>query len=217
MQLTAFEESIAVRVPQAPPQAVLDALRNALATFCRFSTAWRSKLGSTTLIAEKASYDLAGKAEAPICALISVRIKATQAPVLPRSEEEMDATTPGWRLATGRLPTRYLAPDRPDAIRLYPIPTEESANDSLEVEAALYPGALTMEIPDWIGTMYRKEIVEGACGELWSMRGKPWTDLAAAKQAEADLLAAARKARVRMEKSNTRAPTTARFTSFDEL
>lgn len=217
MLLDDFQTSISLQVPDAPPQLIQDCLRKALATFCKLSTAWRQNLGSVLLIADKATYDLSGKADAPICAITSVRITSTQAPVTSTTEEHMDLNFPGWRLAKGKTPLRYLAPDAPDQMRLYPLPDTEAVGGSVDVQVACYPGTDTTEIPDALGQMFFDAIVAGAAGVLQGLPKKPWTDISMSRQADSDLRAAARDARVRIEKSNTRSKVTAITTSFDDL
>lgn len=215
MLLTDLEDSVALRIPLASPPLIQDAIREAVGVFCKQSTAWRRRYSSTRIVAAKADYDVSNLADAPVCAITDMRVKSTQAEIRSVTEAEMNRNHPGWQLATGKTIKRYLAPQRPDLIRLYPIP--DTTDDFLDIELAMYPSANTTEIPDWIGEMYRDELVAGSCGVLYGLAGQPWSNAKAANAAEDRLIAIARNARVRVEKSHTRTPTFVQTTSFDEL
>jgi len=206
-------DDVAQRVP-ATPQLIESAVNTALGRFLRDSTAWRFR---TTFKADasKTEYDLSALTDSGlICAITELRQPGASEPIGATTVRDLDRRVPAWRLAMGREPRAYIAPHEPHLMRLYPILTEQV---ELEVELALYCTPLTVEIPDWIGEMYRNELVEGSCGVLYRLPKKPWTDMALSKDCDAMIDNAARAARARIDKSHTRAIVTAKFTSFDDL
>ncbi len=215
MLFSDLEGRIALRAPQAALPLIRDAIRESVSDFCRWSTAWRQRYSTVAIIANKANYEISYLAEAPVCAVTDMRVKTTQAEITSATEAELNRTVPGWQLATGQTIKRYLAPERPDLIRLYPIP--EVTGDHLDIQVAMYPGPETAEIPDWLGLMFFDDLVAGAVGVLLGMRGQPWANAGVADESKDALRAAAARARIKVEKSHTRTPVRAQFTSFDDL
>jgi hypothetical protein len=206
-------DDVAQRVP-ATPQLIENAVTIALGRFLRGSTAWRLR-ATFTAEAGKAEFDLSALTDdGLIFTAIEMRVVGAADPIGATTVRDLDRRVPAWRNATAREPVAFVAPHEPHLVRFYPVPDEDV---EIEVELALYCSQASTEIPDWIGEMYRQELVEGACGVLYRIHNKPWTDLKLSKDCEGVIDDATRAARNRMDKSHTRAIVTANFTSFDEL
>lgn len=213
MQIESLYDEVAQRVGATPP-LIASAVNTALGRFLRDSTAWRERTTFKTKPG-KAEYDLGDIVEAGlICAITGMNVQGRSEPINPVTARDLDRRVPGWRLATGGEPRAFVAPLQPHIVRLYPVPTEQLV---IDVELALYCAPATLEVPDWIGEMYRNELVEGACGVLYRIPKKPWTDVALSKDCDQLIDDAARAARARIEKSHTRAIVTVKTTPFDEL
>lgn len=206
---------VALRVPTVPIQLMESAARRALARFCRESTVWRERFTGLRLVADRAEYDLRELSDNPVCAITDVRLSSSQVPILPTNEQYLASAKPDWMAHRAREPRNYVAPNGPAQLRLYPVPNESGL--TLDVQLAFFPGVSTSAIPDWIGEMYLDDLVDGTCGALYALPGKEWSSRAEAELAEQRLLDAARSARARVEKSNTRGIVTLVTTSFDAL
>lgn len=215
MDLDELYADVAARVVDAPKLLVESSVRTALSKFFRASLLWRQRFAVTALVPGQAEYDLRGLAAHPICAITNMRTLNQQAAVYPEVESKMNAISQTWRIEQGAQPLRYLCPTDPGVVRLWPIPT--LAGDTLEVELALYPGRDTDAVPDWIGELYFDDFVQGACGVLYRLPRRVWTNLADAAEADAVLHRAMLNAQARAAKSNTRAITMARTSGFELL
>ncbi|WP_418131468.1 hypothetical protein [Variovorax sp. 278MFTsu5.1] len=213
MLIESLYDEVAQRVP-ATPQLIASAVNTALGRFLRDSTAWRVNAKFKTKPG-KFEYDLSDLVEEGlICAVTRMNLQGDSNPIDPYTARDMDRRVPGWRTQSGEQPRAYIAPQEPHLVRLYPIPLRV---DTVEVELALYCNPSTVNIPDWLGEMYRKELVEGAAGVLYRIPKKAWTDVAMSKDCDLLIDEAARSARARIDKSHTRAIVTLKSTPFDEL
>lgn len=215
MDFSELNNDVAMRVVDAPRILVESSVRQAMSKFFRQSTIWRKRYSSVAIVVDQAEYDLRSLNANPICAITDLKTLNQQVPVHPEIESKMNSISPTWRIEKGAQPYRYLCPEDPGIVRLWPTPN--MAGDYLDVELALYPGRDTDEIPDWIGEMYFDALVQGACGVLYRLPRRTWTNLKDAAQADQVLNDAALSAQARAMKSNTRAITIARTTGFDEL
>lgn len=206
---------VASRVQDAPASEVASACRRTLAMFFRDSTCWRERFHTTALVADQATYNLATLTNKSICAITKMHTYNKQQIVRPITEIELDHQEPGWRVQKGNQPWRYLCPESTEKVLLWPIP--DVAGDFLDVELALYPNADTEEIPDSFGNLYFDRLVDGACGVLYRIPRRVWTDMRLGKDAEESFEAAMISAKGRIAKSNTTGITIARMTGFAEL
>lgn len=215
MLLEELFKDVALRVPDAPLALVENAVRSALGRFFRDSTSWRKRFSTVALVANQSDYDLRALGVDPICAVTDLRLLSSQVPILPAIESKMNLLSPTWRVDKATYPIRYLCPEEPGMVKLWPTPT--LGDDFLDVELAFYPGRSTYEIPDWIGEMYFDGLVQGACGVLYRLPRRVWTNPSEAREAEDRLRSSALDAQARVSKSNTRSIVIARTTGFEEI
>jgi hypothetical protein len=201
---------VAVRIPGVGDPVMRVAARRALNLFFKQSSAWLAWTKCLPVVAGEVKVPTQGKEL--INAITKVRIFGGEN-LSSTSEETLDAISRQWRTATASKPTHYYC-TQDHRIMLYPKPDQAV---EIEAQVSLYISVNSCDIPDWLGEMWRDEIVDGICGELYAMPGKPYTDRAHGAELQKQLTHAARDARVRTIKSHTREPRFARLTSFEEL
>ncbi|MES2944292.1 MAG: hypothetical protein V4772_15600 [Pseudomonadota bacterium] len=215
MKISSLYTEVADRVQDAPEELVKSACRRALSRFYMGSTCWRERVSCVPLRAGVAEYEFVDEVDHPVCAITDMRILGTQAMLEPTMESKMNLVSRTWRIDSGGQPLRYLCPREPGIAWVWPIPAQ--GGDFLDVELALYPGPRTAEVPDFYANLFFDALVEGACGVLYRLPRRVWSDVRAAADADAALLGATVAAKGRITKSNTTGITMARLTGFNEL
>lgn len=217
---TSFANEIRHFLPGCPDIVIAGQARNVAQDFCRDTLSWQDKLDPITIDPNVRDIVLQPLPDSRIVQIRHVwnDMESPANPsvfppnlddamdkglvVLPRTEEWLDITYPGWRSATG-TPRYYTSPIR-DILWLFP--HWGDPGHFLNLKVALQPSENSQSCPDDLFADYKQHIQHGILESLLLVPGKPWTNAALWKKFADDYKSDEGQAFVRQSRSNTRAP-----------
>jgi len=165
--------------------AVLEALRD----FCSHTGLWRYKPARISIIADEPEYTfvpVVANGKNVLDAIIWAKYKQddddddqfTDLQLMEFDNEELNRRA-AWEFEESTTPFGIMVTET-KALRLYPIPTEDS-EEGLYIKVQVKPAVDATKVPSFIYEDYKKGITHGAVSILQNMTNKPWSDKEHAK------------------------------------
>lgn len=180
--------------PNCPRVTAINAIRQAVITFCQHSRFWRHDMDPMTTVAGVRLYELDTPVQTRVVAVRALQLDSQ--PLTEFNVDALDKEDAGWRSRQG-LPARYSFQD-PMTVLLDTIPL---AAGVLSATLALKPEQSAAGCDDILYEEYRDAIAAGALARLLMMPGKPWTDPNVASLKQTVFMSHADAAKVRADQA----------------
>lgn len=172
-----FINEVLLEAPACPLPVAKNAILNTIADFCEKSTLWREEADPISVIKNEAVYDLEPPRDTLVTEIIWMGYNKKE--LLRRTEAQLAAANDKWMTDKG-TPEAYMHLSS-QTFRLYRVPSV-ALTDGITLRMALKPTPTATTVLQDIYDDWHETIAFGAQARLLAMRGKPWSDNAAAGQ-----------------------------------
>jgi hypothetical protein len=166
---TAFLTDILPAVPACPDLVAVNAARDAAITLCVRSGAWQDITDPAETTALSFPFDLDAPSGARVCKILAAIYDG--APLLPTSQDYLDATQLDWRNRQGQ-PRLYYQPDA-YTVSVFPQPSDTK---TFQLRLAFAPLRSATVTDSLLYDVYYEGIVAGAIAKLMNTPGQAYTN-----------------------------------------
>ncbi len=191
---------------EAPVPVINRAIRRAAMIFCIESEAIRETLSPITVVVNQGVISLPAPSGANIIAIHEAKLEGVDLSL--SSARDISLNVVKSETDVG-VPTRiYLSGDNEATLSPYP---EETVPVGLSLRVSVAPTFDATAVPTELLGMYFDALMDGAVGELYTMRDVSWENPQEGKFRKGVMLNAARRAKGRAEQSGTRRSQTVKY------
>jgi hypothetical protein len=170
MAWTDWQEELYSRVPGAASDHIDQELKSTLREFFTKSGFWTEELDPINIVALTDTYTLT-----PTTGVVM----GVQAAWVDNKQVHLISIKPKVEPTSPTTPNLGYCP-QPNQLQLFPTPSV-SITDGLKVLVRLNPSADFSDIPDEASSHFFDEIMDGVLGRLYSMPGKPFSNVVTAQ------------------------------------
>lgn len=176
--LTRFIPKVAIEVPGAARDILIDAIRISCTTFCNISHIWKEWLDPIQVTATERVIEVEHPSDARVLKILNSRFNNAKLKLI--SPNAADMMYPRWDIdLVGTPKVLFLRSD--DEFRLAP-----HGAGVLVVEAVLRPSEAANSVADVLYTSHVQAIANGAKAHLMAMANVPWSNPIRAMQLNAE-------------------------------
>jgi len=206
-----FLKEVEPYCPDVLEVVALNAILNSAIEFCRLSTIHRLDMTAIDVINGQAEYAISVPADTQLASILQLNYNGIS--LVAKAMEELASyyTYQDWTTVEGQ--PRGYTQITPGTVTLVPLPTEDLTG-GITGRIALMPTRTAATIHDELYNTYLEDIAMGARSRLHYTPGTTYFDMNLAEYCKAKYMNAIESAKIRANKSATRAATRVLFNRF---